>query len=85
MVKNLPSRAGDVGLIPGQATENPHATRQLSPCAATEETQCSQINSFFFNQNPTNNQAFWGAFENTKEAPREHQENLCTPHVTGVG
>ena len=40
---------------------------------------------FFFNQNPTNNQAFWGAFENTKEAPRGHQENLCTPHVTGVG
>ena len=30
MVKNLPSNAGDVGLIPGQGTKIPHATGQLS-------------------------------------------------------
>ena len=32
VVKNLPSIAGDVGLIPGQGTKIPHAPRQLNPC-----------------------------------------------------
>ena len=36
-VKNLPSNAGDVGLIPGRGTEIPHAVGQLSPCATTIE------------------------------------------------
>ena len=30
VVKNLPCNAGDVGLIPGQGTEIPYATEQLS-------------------------------------------------------
>ena len=40
VVKNLPSNTGDTGLIPGQGTETPHATGQLSPrtCFTTRET-----------------------------------------------
>ena len=37
MVKNLPSNAGDVGLIPGQGTKSPLAAGQLSLCATTTE------------------------------------------------
>ena len=34
VVKNLPSNAGDAGLIPGQGPKIPHAVGQLlSPCA----------------------------------------------------
>ena len=36
MVKNLPSNAGDLGLIPGQGSKIPHA-EQLSPHTATTE------------------------------------------------
>ena len=35
VVKNPPSKAGDVGLIPGQKTKIPHATAQLSLCTIT--------------------------------------------------
>ena len=56
VIKNLPSNAGDVGLIPGFGTKIPHAAKQLSPCTANTEpkhhderspctamkTQCSQ-------------------------------------------
>ena len=44
MVKNLPSNAGDVGLIPGLGTKIPHDTRQLSPCNTTGEkpAQCNE-------------------------------------------
>ena len=39
VVKNLPSNAGDVGLIPGRGTKIPRAAGQLSPRAtATEHT-----------------------------------------------
>ena len=34
VVKHLPCSAGVVGSIPGWGTEIPHATRQLSLCAA---------------------------------------------------
>ena len=37
MVKNLPSIAGDAGLIPGWGTKIPHATGQLSQHATTTE------------------------------------------------
>ena len=37
VVKNPPSKAGDVGLIPGQGTNILHAAGQLSPCATTTE------------------------------------------------
>ena len=37
MVKNPPSNAGDVGLIPGQGTEIPHAAEPLSLRATTVE------------------------------------------------
>ena len=49
VVKNPPYNAGDVGLIPGRGTRNPHAVGQLSPNATTKvphstsKTQCSQI------------------------------------------
>ena len=36
MVKNLPSKAGDAGSIPGQGTKIPHAMRELSLSATTE-------------------------------------------------
>ena len=37
MVKNLPSNAGEVGLIPGWETKIPHAVGQLSPHATITE------------------------------------------------
>ena len=37
MVKNLPSNAGDSGLIPGHGTKIPHAAGQLSPHTTTAE------------------------------------------------
>ena len=40
VVKNLSSNAGDMGSIPGQGTESPHAMKQL--CAATAEPACSR-------------------------------------------
>ena len=40
MVKNLPSNAGDVGLIPGQGTKIPHAAEQISLRATTTESAC---------------------------------------------
>ena len=50
VVKNLPLNIEDMGLIPGLGTKIPHATGQLSLCAAiteptqaTTETQCSQM------------------------------------------
>ena len=33
-VENLPSNAGDMGLIPGQGTKIPHTVGQLRPDAA---------------------------------------------------
>ena len=38
-VKNLPSNAGDVGLIPGRGTKIPHAVEQLGLPAATTEPE----------------------------------------------
>ena len=35
VAKNLPSNAGDAGLIPGQGAKIPEATEQRSPCSAT--------------------------------------------------
>ena len=46
MVKNSPSNAGDMGLIPGRGTRIPHAVGQLSPFTAIK-AQCSQINTYF--------------------------------------
>ena len=37
VVKNLPSNAGDKGLIPGHRTEVPHAVGQLSPPTASKD------------------------------------------------
>lgn len=37
MFKNLSSNAGDMGLIPSQGTNIPHALRQLSPSTTTTE------------------------------------------------
>ena len=39
---NLPSSAEDAGSVPGQRTEIPHATRQLSPHAAPVEPMHSE-------------------------------------------
>ena len=38
VVKNLPSNARDMGLIPGRGAKNPHVARQLSRSATTRET-----------------------------------------------
>ena len=43
VVKNPPSKAGDVGLIPGRGTKIPHAAEQLSLHAATTEPACSGV------------------------------------------
>ena len=37
VVKNLLSKAGEVGLIPGWGTKIPHAIEQLSPRATIRE------------------------------------------------
>ena len=39
VVKNPPCNAGDVGSIPSQGTEIPHATGQLSLCTTTTELE----------------------------------------------
>ena len=41
VVKNLPGNAGDMGSMPGQGTEIPLASGQLSLCTATTEAACS--------------------------------------------
>ena len=43
VVKNPPSNAGDMGLIPGQGTKIPHAMWQLNPYTTTREnpTHCN--------------------------------------------
>ena len=40
VVKNLPSNAGDVSLIPGQGTKIPHAAGQISLSISTAECAC---------------------------------------------
>ena len=42
VVRNTPSNAGDMGLIPGQGTKIPHASGQLSLCAATRACALQQ-------------------------------------------
>ena len=37
VIKNQPSRAGDMGSIPGPGTKIPHAMGQLNPRATTRE------------------------------------------------
>ena len=37
MIKDLPSNAGDIGLITGQGTKTPRDTGQLSPHTPTTE------------------------------------------------
>ena len=39
VIKNPPFEAGDVGLIPWEGTKTPHATEQLSLCAASTEPE----------------------------------------------
>ena len=45
MVKNPPSNAGNLGLIPGWGTKIPHAAGQLSPRATTTEPKHSREKS----------------------------------------
>ena len=42
VVKNLPSNAGNMSLIPGQGTKISHATGQLESLSATTKIQHSQ-------------------------------------------
>ena len=44
VVKNLPSNAGSMSLIPGQGTKISHATGQLESLNATTKIQHSQKN-----------------------------------------
>ena len=46
VVKNLPSNPGDMGWIPGRGTKIPHASGQLSLCAAMEDLK-------YYNYDPT--------------------------------
>ena len=45
VVKNLLCNAQDTGLIPGQGTNIPHATKQLSPGATTTKRCMPQLES----------------------------------------
>ena len=45
VVKNLPSKAGDMGSIPSRGTKIPHAVGQLSPHASTREPACCKLQS----------------------------------------
>ena len=38
VVKNLPSNAGDAGLIPGRGSKIPHITEQLNLCVTSRES-----------------------------------------------
>ena len=50
VVTNLPSNAGDTGLIFGRGTKIPHTMEQLSPCTATAEPGVCvvSVNQLFF-------------------------------------
>lgn len=43
VVKRLPCNAGDTGLIPGQGTKIPHATRQPSPLTRSWKAYMLQL------------------------------------------
>ena len=45
VVKNLPSNAGDAGLIPGWGSKIPRAAGQLSPHATTRENAMNAMQS----------------------------------------
>ena len=47
MVKNFPSSAGDLGLIPGQGTKIPLAAGQINVCAATTKVHDCNKRSLF--------------------------------------
>ena len=40
VIENLPCDAGDQGSIPGRGTKIPHASGQLSLCAAMKDLKC---------------------------------------------
>ena len=42
VVKNLPSHVGDMGSIPGQGAQNPHATEQITPWCSCQAHVCSR-------------------------------------------
>ena len=66
MVKNPPSNAGDMGLIPGPGTKFPHATGQLSPCGTTTEPMHSGAHML------------WSPRATTREKPtRQNEEPAC--------
>ena len=54
VVKNLPYNAGDVGSIPGQGTNIPHALGSyiISLHTATTESTCHSKDPIFHNQDP---------------------------------
>ena len=51
VVKNPPSGAGGVGLIPGWGTEIPHVSEQLSPCATTTKNSEEPVKAINNNNN----------------------------------
>ena len=74
VIKNLPSDAGDMGLIPGQGTKIPHAAGQLSLHATTTElTHFNKRAPVLQTTEPTHPGA---------HMPQLDREN---PHVTKIG
>ena len=71
VVKNPPSNAGDMGLIPGQGTKIPHAEGQLSPCATT--TELTRLNERARMPQTT---------EPMRSGPRAPQLERENPHAT---
>ena len=43
VAKNLPSNAGDTGLIPYWGNKIPHGTKQLSQCPTATQPSCSRV------------------------------------------
>ena len=74
VVKNLPSNAGDVGLIPGRGTKIPHAMGQLNPHATTTEPACSRARAPQL-ESP-------GALEPVHHNYRAHTPQLESPRAT---
>ena len=77
MVKNLPSSAGDMGLIPGQGTKIPHISGQLSPHTETIEPKCSRAHT----PQPRPNTASTPL----KKKKTKTEEHLLSQHMWGWG
>ena len=94
MVKNSPAKrkreestcnAGDMGLIPGQGAEIPHAFEQLRSHAATIEPKCLEPTlrnkRSHCNEKPTHCNKEQPSLVATRESPCEATEDPAQPKI----